>query len=58
LLYVTNTQACQQKTEKFFVMEEKSFIGLATVETIHKKEFHLEKGNVALKFFLAGLFFN
>jgi hypothetical protein len=30
LLYVTNTQAYQQKTEKFFVSEEKSFIGSAT----------------------------
>jgi len=29
-LYVTNTQAYQRKTEKFFVIEEKSFIGSAT----------------------------
>ena len=26
-LYVTNTQAYEQKTEKIFVSEEKSFIG-------------------------------
>jgi hypothetical protein len=29
-LYVTNTQVYQQKTEKFFVSEEKSSIGSAT----------------------------
>jgi len=31
-LYVANMQACQQKTEKFFVSEEKSFKGSATDE--------------------------
>jgi len=30
MLYVTNTQAYQRKTEKFFVSEEKSLIESAT----------------------------